>query len=131
MKSVLEQYYEAFNAGKWEEMLSLLTEDVVHEVNESPTQTGKSAFRGFLAKMDKSYQEQVVDLFIFSAEGNHRAAAEFFIEGKYLVTDEGLPEAKGQPYRLRVGAFFEFRDGLISRVTNHYNLQHWLEMVSK
>jgi steroid delta-isomerase-like uncharacterized protein len=40
-----------------------------------------------------------------------------------------LPEATGQTYHLRVGAFFEARDGRITRVTNYYNLQSWLRMV--
>jgi|GEM_PF-3761561 len=34
-----------------------------------------------------------------------------------------IPEATGQIYHLRVGAFFELLDGKISRVTNRYNLQ--------
>ncbi len=47
----------------------------------------------------------------------------------YISTDEGLPPAKGQTYRLRVGAFFEIKDKQISRITNYYNLQDWIEQV--
>lgn len=51
-------------------------------------------------------------------------AAEFTIEGVYLVTDKGLPEASGQQYSLPCGAYFSInKDGKISRVTNYYNLQ--------
>jgi steroid delta-isomerase-like uncharacterized protein len=49
--------------------------------------------------------------------------------GTYLHTDEGLPAAKGQHYRLPGGAFFHIRDGKIARVTNYYNLQEWLRQV--
>ena len=49
--------------------------------------------------------------------------------GEYLKTDEGLPPAKGQTYRLPGGAFFEIRGGKIARVTNYYNLQDWLRQV--
>ena len=130
MKAIIERYYAAFNAGDREGLLELLTDDVVHEINESGVETGKDAFREFFGRMDRSYRETVEDLVIFSSDGNpSRAAAEFFIRGQYLATDEGLPEATGQTYRLRVGAFFELRDGLISRVTNYYNLQSWLRMV--
>ncbi len=59
-----------------------------------------------------------------------RAAAEFVVEGEYLATDEGLPEARGQRYRLPAGAFFDISDGRIARVTMHYNLPDWLAQVA-
>lgn len=130
MKHIIGQYYAAFNAGDREGLLELLTDDVVHEINEGSVETGKAAFREFFGRMDRSYRETVEDLLIFTSDDTaSRVAAEFFIRGKYLATDEGLPEATGQEYHLRVGAFFELRDGLISRVTNYYNLQSWLRMV--
>ncbi len=129
MKSLIQDYYAAFNSGDREALLAMLTDDIVHEINEGATETGKDAFRAFLGRMDRSYQESVEELVIFTSDVQNRAAAEFFIRGKYLATDDGLPEASGQTYYLRVGAFFELRDGKISRVTNHYNLQAWLRMV--
>ena len=106
-----------------------LTADVAHEINEGGTETGKDAFRSFLARMDRCYRETVEDLVVFTSDDPTRAAAEFFIRGEYLATDEGLPEAKGQTYHLRVGAFFEIREGKIARVSNHYNLAEWMRMV--
>ena len=47
----------------------------------------------------------------------------------WVVTDEGLPEAKGQRYVLRAGAFFEIAGGLITRVTTYYNLADWTAQV--
>ena len=66
---------------------------------------------------------------MFASEDGTRGAAELRIEGTYLATDEGLPEAKGQTYDLPVGAFFEVRDGQVARVTNYYDLQSWLQQV--
>ena len=129
MHALIRHYYETFNSGDREALLDLLDEEVVHEINEGEVETGKQAFREFLARMDRSYRETVEDLAVFTGEDPSRAAAEFFIRGEYLATDEGLPEAAGQTYHLRVGAFFEVRDGRILRVTNHYNLQAWLKMV--
>src|SRR6478609_1250944 len=123
MKSLIHHYYDTFNSGDREALLALLDDGVVHEINEGGVETGKDAFRAFLTRMDRCYQETVEDLAVFTSHDPARAAAEFFIRGKYLVTDEGLPEATGQTYHLRVGAFFEIIDGKISRVTNHYNLQ--------
>lgn len=129
MKSLIENYYAAFNSGNREALLSMLIDDVVHEINEGSTETGKEAFREFLKRMDRSYKETVEKLVVFTSEEADRAAAEFYIRGEYLATDDGLPEASGQAYYLRVGAFFDIRDGKIARVTNYYNLQSWLEMV--
>lgn len=129
MTPLIENYYTAFNSGDREALLALLTDDVVHEINEGGTETGKEAFRGFLKRMDRCYKETVENLTVFGGADPSRAAAEFFIRGEYLVTDEGLPEATGQIYHLRVGAFFDIRDGRIARVTNRYNLQDWMRMV--
>jgi hypothetical protein len=71
--------------------------------------------------MDRSYREQVEELVVLTNPDGTRAAAEFFIRGEYLKTDEGLPEAAGQKYWLRVGAFFEIKEGKITR------LNKWLE----
>lgn len=129
MKSLTRHYYNTFNSGDREALLELLDDQVVHEINQGSVETGKPAFRAFLAKMDRCYQETVEDLEIFAGDDPSRAAAEFFIRGKYMVTDEGLPEARGQTYYLRVGAFLEGKNGRISRVTNYYNLPAWLGMV--
>ena len=52
------------------------------------------------------------------------------MNGTYLVTDPGLPEARGQTYRLPAGSFFEVENGLITRVTTYYNLADWVKQVS-
>ncbi len=129
MNPLIHDYYAAFNSGDREALLAMLDEDIVHEINEGGAETGKDAFRAFLQRMDRCYRETVEELVVFSSDDPTRAAAEFFIRGEYLATDDGLPDATGQRYFLRVGAFFEIRDGKIRRVTNHYNLQAWLAMV--
>ena len=127
--SLIQNYYAAFNSGDREGMLAMLSNDVVHDINQGGTETGRETFRTFLERMDRCYREQVVDLVVFESDGGTRAAAEFFIDGAYIATDEGLPEATGQTYHLRVGAFFEIQNGLITRVTNYYNLQDWLRLI--
>jgi steroid delta-isomerase-like uncharacterized protein len=127
--ALIQAYYDTFNAGDREAFLALLAEDIAHDINQGGTETGKTAFRAFLQRMDRCYREQVRDLVVFAAADGTRGAAEFFIEGEYLSTDEGLPPATGQRYRLRVGAFFDLRGGLVSRITNYYNLEEWLRQV--
>jgi len=66
---------------------------------------------------------------IMASDDGTRAAAEFIVHGEYMATDEGLPEAHGQTYKLPAGAFFDIHNGKICRVTNYYNLQDWIAQV--
>lgn len=126
---LVSNYYATFNSGDREAMLALLTEDVVHDINQGASEVGRDVFRAFLQRMDRSYREEVTDLVVMASEDGSRASAEFYILGTYLQTDEGLPPAAGQTYRLRVGAFFDIRQGKVARVTNYYNLEDWLRQV--
>ena len=127
--ALIQRYYDAFNRGDREAMLALLDAEVVHDLNQGPRERGRDAFRAFLARMDRSYSEQLRDISIVASVDGTRAAAEYVVHGRYLETDEGLPPARGQAYVLPGGAFFETRDGRITRVTNYYNLQDWLAQV--
>ncbi|KIC35762.1 MULTISPECIES: ketosteroid isomerase-related protein [unclassified Leisingera] len=130
MTDTIARYFAAFNAGDTDTMLDCLDEQIAHHVNEGKIRVGKEKFAEFCAHMDRCYKEELTDMVIFSAEGGSRAAAEFIVNGTYLQTDEGLPEAKGQTYRLPAGSFFELKDGKISRVTTYYNLADWIAQVS-
>jgi steroid delta-isomerase-like uncharacterized protein len=128
--ALIERYYAAFNAGDSEDMLACLAEDVVHDVNQGARRTGKVAFRAFSAHMERCYAEQLANITVMATADGTRAAAEFDVLGTYIETDEGLPPASGQTYRLPAGAFFEVRDGLIARVTTYYNLAAWLKQIA-
>jgi steroid delta-isomerase-like uncharacterized protein len=129
--SLIERYYRAFNAGDSEAMLGCLAETVVHDVNQGARRTGKAAFRTFSAHMERCYAEQLENIAVMATQDGTRAAAEFDVLGTYIETDEGLPPASGQTYRLPAGAFFEVQDGLITRVTTYYNLADWLKQITK
>lgn len=126
---LIRTYYDRFNAKDVDGFLELLSEDVAHDINQGGRETGKPAFRAFLERMNRSYDEQIVDIAVMVNGDGTRAAAEFTVLGKYLRTDEGLPPAGGQPYRLPAGAFFDVKDGRIARITNYYNLEDWLRQV--
>ena len=129
--NLIEQYYAAFNSADMDTFLNLLTDDVIHDINQGKREIGKDAFRQFMACMNHNYKEQLVDMVIMATPDGARAAAEFVVLGQYLQSDEGLPAAKGQEYRLPAGAFFEIRDNKVARITNYYNLQDWIDQVSK
>jgi steroid delta-isomerase-like uncharacterized protein len=129
-KALITAYYDAFNAGDTDRMLDLLHPEVEHHVNEGQIRKGKDLFAAFNAHMSESYREHLTDMVIFANDAGDRAAAEFVVNGTYLKTDQGLPEARGQTYRLPAGAFFTIRDSLIARVTTYYNLADWTAQVS-
>jgi len=127
---LIHDYYAAFNALDPAGMLALVSDDVEHRVNEGATRHGRDAFAEFCSHMGNSYRENLTDIVIFTNEDGTRAAAEFTVNGTYLATDPGLPEARGQTYRLPGGAFFDVADGRIRRITTFYNLADWVAQVS-
>lgn len=130
-KEIVTAYYSAFNRRDGEGLLSLLSEDVVHDINQGRREVGKLAFRDFFGVMDNHYEETAHDLVVMISDDGSRAAAEFRIDGVYRRTQEGLPPARNQKYSLPVGAFFEIGGGKIRRVSNHYNLPEWIAQVNR
>ena len=128
-EALIRKYYDAFNRGDREAMLSLLTDDVAHDINQGGREVGKEAFRRFLAHMDRCYRERLTDIVVTTSPDGTHAAAEFVVHGTYLATDTGLPPARGQTYQLPAGTFFALRDGRIARVTTCYNLADWSAQV--
>ena len=128
--TLIRRYYDAFNAKDWDGMLACVSEDIRHDVNEGDRRGGKAAFREFLAKMNRCYDERLEDIVVMVDETGRRAAAEFVVHGRYLTADPGLPKANGQTYVLPVGAFLDVADGKIARVTTYYNLKDWIAQVS-
>ena len=129
-RTLIESYYATFNAGNRENFLALLTDDVIHDINQGGSEKGKHAFRVFLERMDRCYKENIADIVVLVNEDGTRAAAEFTVHGKYLSTDDGLPEATGQTYVIPAGAFFTLRDGKVARISNYYNLPEWERQVT-
>lgn len=126
-ETVIEAYFAAFNRDDTDAMLDLLANDIAHHVNQGEIRRGKDAFAAFSDHMTRCYSERLEEIVIF-ANGS-RAAAEYIVSGTYLATDEGLPEANGQTYRLPAGSFFDVENGKITRVTTYYNLADWMAQV--
>jgi steroid delta-isomerase-like uncharacterized protein len=126
---LIGRYYAAFNRGDFAVMLACLSEDVRHDINQGATEIGKAAFEAFLARMQKCYAEQLANVVILADAD--RASAEYTVSGQYLATDEGLPDAYGQRYEIPGGAFFSVQDGLITRISNYYNLPLWLAQIGQ
>jgi steroid delta-isomerase-like uncharacterized protein len=129
-RTLLETYYAAFNRADWNAFLGMLTDDVIHDVNQGERRQGLDKFKAFNARMDHHYKEKLENVVVMVSKDGARASAEFNVHGVYKATDSGLPEAKGQTYVLPAGTFFAIRDGRIARVTTYYNLTDWIAQVS-
>lgn len=130
-RKLIEQYYSAFNRGDWKGMLELLDEQVAHDLNQGEREIGIDRFRAFLQKMARCYLEVLTDVRILASSDGAHMAAEYVVSGQYLSSDEGLPMARGQRYRVAGGAFFDIAAGRIVRVSNHYNMADWVAQVSR
>jgi len=128
-RKLIARYYDAFNRQDVPEMLACLGNGFVHDVSQGERRRGKKKFAAFLEHMNRCYKEELSDIVIMTNTDGSRAAAEFKLKGKYLATDEGLPPARGQTYRLTVGAFFTVKDDRITRVSTHYSLPEWTRQV--
>lgn len=130
MQSTIQTYFNAFNAGDIEGMLECLDDTIAHHVNEGQVRTGKDEFRSFCLHMNQCYSENLTDMVLFSNPDGSRAAAEYTVNGTYLKTDAGLPEAHGQKYKLPAGSFFSLSNNKITQVVTYYNLADWTVQVS-
>ena len=130
-RALIQRYYEAFNAGDVGAMLDCLSDDVVHHVNEGAARVGKAKFEAFCGHMNERYGETLTDIVVMASPDGERAAAEFVVNGTYLTTDDGLPEARGQVYVLAAGGFFSVQDARITRLVTYYNLADWVRQVSQ
>lgn len=128
-RELIDRFFAAANAGDLDGMLDCLHEDVVHDLNQGERQIGKQAFRWNRGLNAKHFRESFSDIIFMAGPGGGRAAAEFTLRGTYLATAEGLPPANGQEFVLRAGMFFEIDDGLISRISVHFNGADWIEQL--
>lgn len=128
IESLITVYFDAFNRGDVEGQLATLHPEIEHDINEGSTEVGLEAFRKFKAHMDSCYREQIRDLVVMG--NGPRGAAEFIVDGEYIATDAGLPEATGQRYSIRAAIFAEEREGKIGRMTSYYNLKGWIAAIS-
>lgn len=129
VRDLLQGYFNALNERDIRACLARVSDELILQPNQGFTEHGRNAFAGFLERQLHCYREVLEPLVILVDPQGRHAACEYRVSGEYLATDDGLPEACGQRYEMRVGAFFDIRDGLISRISLHFNLPDWLAQV--
>ena len=73
--NLVERYYAAFNGADMATFLNLLTDDVIHDINQGRREVGKEAFTVFMGGMNTNYKEQLVDMVIMATGDGKRASA--------------------------------------------------------
>lgn len=128
---IVQQYYLYFNQKDWNGMLSLVDNEIRHEPNQGEVRIGIQKFTSFLQMMDDSYDEHLTDMVFFTEPTNTRIASEFVVNGIYKKGEEGFPEAHGQKYVLPAASFIEVKNDKITRISTHYNVGQWIDLVSQ
>lgn len=128
---IIKRYYDSYNKRDMTAFLNLLDENVIHDINQGGKEIGKKAFATYMKDAIQSSNEVVKNLVIMMTEDGARAAAEFMVEGNYVATYADFPKATGQHYKLDCGAFFEVKNGKITRVTVYYNFNDWLKQITE
>ena len=52
-RELIHRYYLAFNRADWPGMLELLTDDVIHDLNQGDREIGRAHFEHFLQRMKR------------------------------------------------------------------------------
>jgi steroid delta-isomerase-like uncharacterized protein len=120
-ETLIRAFFTAFNLKDFDELLSLLSEDVVHDTPDGKREYGKASYQAHLDAINRCFSRSTDDLVVMLNDDGRRAAAEFTLIGNYLETAEGLPPAANQSFVLPGGMFFVVVDGEIARVSEHYN----------
>lgn len=128
--NIIENYYTAVKAQDLPKFLNLLSDNVVHEINQGDTETGKALFKTFMENQFSSGKINIKDLIILTSPDGKYATSRFICSGTYTKTAKGYPPAKNQHWEIPVVSFFQIHDGKISHVAVYFNDKEYLKQLS-
>ena len=82
--ALILRYFAALNRSDIDGALDCLADGIVHDINQGPRETGKTAFREYLQRTQRSYREEIRDIIVMSVDDGTRASAEFAVHGATL-----------------------------------------------
>ncbi|EMV5053014.1 APH(3') family aminoglycoside O-phosphotransferase [Pseudomonas aeruginosa] len=114
--TLITAYYDAFNRGDREAMLSMLTDDVAHDLNQGAREVGREAFRAFLQRMDRLPLEACP----FDHRLEHRLADASARAEAGLIDEEDFDdERQGMPVQNLLDELYASRPGQEDLVVTH------------
>ena len=114
---MLQLNYLAFNTRDWDRFLGFLKVDIIHETYQQTRQVGRAAFERNLRNADSSDLERFSEISLTTKSDGTVALAIFTVN--WIE-----PQGSDKICCCRGGAFFEVSGGLVSSVSNRYNLHH-------
>ena len=120
-ETLIRAFFTAFNLKDFDELLDLLSEDVIHDTPDGKREYGKAAYQAHLERINRTFSRSTDDLAVMLSDDGRRAAAEFTLIGTYLESAEGLPPAANQSFVLPGAMLFVVVEGEITRVTEYSN----------
>lgn len=127
---IIKQYYDAILEQSVPNFLNLLSEDVVHEINQGDTEVGKSKFKTFMEQQFSYGEIEINDLIILSSQDGKYGFSRYLCSGKHVKNVEGYPPATGQHWKIPVVTYFTINNNKISHVAVYYNQKDWINQVS-
>lgn len=85
-KTLLESHRRAFHEAAWPRFLSIVTHDIVHDINQGRRDAGAIALGLITERIANCYQEKVHDLQIFISDDSTKAEIECIADGIYKTT---------------------------------------------
>ena len=117
----IDQFFAAMNRYDVEGMAGYCTADVVsEEVAEPEPFIGIEAFKNSYTELFGGYPDCRVEIL-----AKYDAGDDVIYEVRWTATNTGVfrgGEPTGKPVDLRIAYFFKFKEGLISRITEYYDL---------
>ena len=120
--------FAAFNARDWDNVLALVDPECVLEIGSNARMTGVTGAREIIGFYEQFYEMRFVSYRHFVAA--HRSSTEAMMRVKYIATEPGMPEARGQVCDVPFACFGEVRGGRYTRIRMIFSFVEWINIVS-
>lgn len=128
--ALVKTYYDALNKKDMNLFFSIMSNDVIHDINQGASETGITKFKTYMKKTNNSFDENLSEILIMVSNDGKHAAAQWVDHGVYYKDYPGMKiHATNQKFTLNGGHFFEIHDGKLSRVTTYYNDTNFMEQI--
>jgi len=121
-ESLLTAFYNAFNNQHWDQVLSMVTDDLVLDLSSEERAWGREALSAHISRTEQLHREHVFDITIMTDRTGLRAAVEYTVLGIPLEDSTATPSlytGMAQSYRTNMGVFFEIDGTRISRISQY------------
>lgn len=129
---LIKTYFEALNKKDMDKFFSIMSSDVVHDLNQDGVEKGIDKFKIFMKSLNDSFDDQLSHIIILVSDDGKYAAARWIDYGTYFKDEPGFDiKAMNQKYIITGGHFFEIKDNKITHVTTYYNSSDFIKQIKQ